>query len=177
MKILLMIDMQNDFINGALGNKEARAVFPKVCERVRDFVSDNADRFFYTMDTHYENYLETREGKKLPVIHCIKNTEGWKLSGQLNEIIAGVPENNRIEKNTFGSQTLPSIIKSSGAEIDEIEIIGVCTDICVISNAIILKAFFPEARVVVDSSLCAGTSKEAHKTALEAMKMCCIDIR
>lgn len=177
MKILLMIDMQNDFINGALGNKEARAILPKVCERVRDFVSDNADCFFYTMDTHYENYLETREGRKLPVPHCIKNTFGWELSGQLKEMIAGVPENNRIEKNTFGSETLPSIIRSAVGEIDEIEIIGVCTDICVISNAIILKAFFPEAKITVNGSLCAGTSEEAHKTALEAMKMCFIDIK
>lgn len=175
MKILIMVDMQNDFISGTLGNSEAQTILPRVCKKVREFIAKNPSDFFYTMDTHNENYLDTIEGKKLPVPHCIKGTIGWELPVELNEIVKNLPEKCRIEKNTFGADKLPEAIKCF-ENVEEIELIGVCTDICVISNAILLKAFFPEVKIVVNGSCCAGTSAESHSRALEAMKMCHIDI-
>ena len=161
-KLLVIIDMQNDFITGVLGNEECRAVVPNVVEKVRNTDAD----IVYTLDTHYDNYADTQEGKKLPVKHCIKNTEGWELIPELKDI----PALKGFEKNTFGSVELAEWIKEKG--YTEVELTGVCTDICVISNAMTIKAVNPEVEISVDAKCCAGVTPESHRTALNAMKAC-----
>ena len=168
MKMLIVIDMQNDFIDGALGTKEAQAIVPNVKKKIEEYKA-RGDKIIFTRDTHRENYLETNEGKKLPVKHCIYNTHGWDISGELN-----VHGCEIIDKHTFGYTQW--YMYGIGSYIEEIEVIGLCTDICVISNAMILKATFPEIDIVVDASCCAGVTPESHNRALEAMKMCQIDI-
>ncbi len=173
MKILLVVDMQNDFIDGSLGTKEAQAILPKVIDKVKGFKGE----VVYTLDTHFEDYLETQEGKRLPVVHCVKDTKGWEIPGKLMQALI---EKNAtpVEKLTFGSEYLPEAIEElTDGEMFEIELVGLCTDICVISNAMILKAFFPEAPVTVDSACCAGVTPKSHSNALEAMKMCQITIK
>lgn len=165
-KVLLVIDMQNDFINGSLGSKEAVAIVPKVVEKVKQ-AQKNKVKIIFTKDTHEANYLQTSEGKKLPVEHCIKPQAGWEICGQLLPHVTEV-----VEKKTFGSIDLPEKVK----EYDSIELIGLCTDICVISNALLLKAHFPEKKISVDAACCAGVTPASHNNALEAMKMCQIDI-
>ncbi|MEG1848725.1 MAG: isochorismatase family cysteine hydrolase [Lachnospiraceae bacterium] len=165
-KVLIVIDMQNDFIDGSLGTKEAVAILPKVIEKVQTARQENTVVLF-TKDTHTANYLNTCEGKKLPVKHCIKPTQGWDLTEQLLPYAEEV-----IEKNTFGSIDLPDRVKA----FEEIELVGLCTDICVISNALLLKAYFPEKKISVDAQCCAGVTPQTHQNALEAMKMCQIDI-
>ncbi len=168
-KVLLIVDMQNDFIDGALGTPEAQAIVPRVIERVKNF--DGA--IFFTRDTHGENYLETQEGKSLPVKHCIKGTHGWEICDGLLPFVKG----NVIDKPTFGSLELAKKIKTLAAAEDiDVTLIGLCTDICVISNAMLIKAFLPEAKVTVESNLCAGVSRQSHLRALEAMQMCQISI-
>jgi len=173
--------MQNDFINGALGTKEAEAIVSKVASRI-----ENAERelIIFTQDTHYENYLSTTEGKKLPVPHCIEGTEGWQINedvknawqGKKDKInIPNLPENTFI-KNVFGSVGLVEFLKSRIAEIVEIEILGVCTDICVVSNAIMIKNTMPDVKISVNSDCCAGVTPQSHMEALNVMKMCQIDI-
>lgn len=169
MKKLVVVDMQNDFIDGALGTKEAAAIVPGVAERVRAAASDPDTKVIFTQDTHDEDYLSTAEGEKLAVPHCIKPQEGWQICPSL----APLAENAIvIEKPTFGSTDLPRAVR----DCDELSLVGLCTDICVISNAILLKAFFPEKRIRVESALCAGVTPESHRNALNAMKMCHIDI-
>lgn len=176
MKILIVIDMQNDFISGALGNPETLAVLPNVCERVKEALKDGT-KLLYTLDTHGSNYTDSQEGRNLPVPHCIKGTWGHQPAGELKNIIGDAAQNLAVEKCTFGSIELPErILKLCGEIPDEVELIGVCTDICVISNALLLKAFFPETTITVIAACCAGTSAEAHIRALEAMKMCQINI-
>lgn len=172
-KVLIVVDMQNDFIDGALGTKEAVAIVPNVEKKIAEFEGD----VIYTQDTHFEDYMETQEGKKLPVPHCIKGTEGWKLAPGILALCEA--KNSRtIEKITFGSKELPGLLKENYPEgPDEIELVGLCTDICVISNAMLLKAWFPEVKITVDRSCCAGVTSESHKNALEAMKMCQINIK
>lgn len=166
-KILVVVDMQNDFIDGALGTPEAVKIVPAVYEKIKNFDGD----IVFTMDTHSSIYLETQEGKNLPVEHCIKGTDGWKL----NEKIEPLSQCCRIfEKPTFGSVELANFI--TGGNYSEVEIIGLCTDICVISNALLIKAFLPETPITVDSSCCAGVTPESHGNALTAMKMCQINI-
>lgn len=167
MKILVVVDMQLDFISGNLGSEAAKAIVRNVVNKVKNFDGT----VIFTRDTHNENYLNTQEGRKLPVAHCIKNTEGWQICDELKPYVTEV-----IDKETFGSMTLPQIIKNLENSIDEIEICGLCTDICVISNAMILKAAFPEVNIIVDSSCCAGVTPESHNTALEAMKAVQIEI-
>ena len=167
MKILIVVDMQVDFITGSLGSESAKAIVPNVVSKIKNFDG----KVLFTRDTHGENYLNTQEGRKLPVAHCIKNTEGWQICDELKPYVTEV-----IDKETFGSMDLPQTIKKFDEEIDEIEICGLCTDICVISNAMILKAAFPEVKLTVDSSCCAGVTLESHNTALEAMKAVQIEI-
>ena len=167
MKILIVVDMQVDFITGSLGSESAKAIVPNVVNKIKNFDG----KVLFTRDTHGANYLNTQEGRKLPVEHCIKNTEGWQICDELKPYVTKV-----IDKETFGSVDLPQSIKKLGEEIDEIEICGLCTDICVISNAMILKAAFPEVKISVDSSCCAGVTPESHNTALEAMKAVQIEI-
>ena len=169
-KLLIVVDMQTDFVTGALGTKEAQAIVPMVAEKIQKAKEAGTDVIF-TLDTHEENYLDTQEGKQLPVPHCIKNTEGWMLVPELRPLAGGCMS---VEKPTFGSTRLAHIVGRAG--YDEIELIGLCTDICVISNAMILKASVPETPISVDASCCAGVTPESHANALAAMKMCQIAI-
>ena len=169
MKILCVIDMQNDFIDGALGTSEAVKIVDNVRRKIEAY-RKNGDIVIFTRDTHYENYMETAEGKKLPVPHCIINTHGWQISDKLT-----VGESTVIDKPTFGSVELADYIAGLDG-VEKIEFVGLCTDICVISNALLLKAKLPEVPVSVDSECCAGVTPESHRNALEAMKMCQIEI-
>lgn len=171
MKVLVVVDMQNDFIDGALGTKEAVSIVPKVVERIQGFDG----QVLYTRDTHTKDYLRTQEGRKLPVEHCIKGSEGW----QIRKEIDALRKNEAIDKPTFGSVELgKELIRldQSVERIESITMIGLCTDICVISNAMLAKAFLPEVPVIVDASCCAGVTPESHRQALEAMKVCQIEI-
>lgn len=169
-KILVVVDMQVDFVNGALGTKEAQAIVPNVVSKVQNAIKNNIEVVF-TKDTHAENYLSTQEGRNLPIIHCVKGTPGWELIPDLS-IYSVV--NKIIEKPVFGSTELALMIKQGN--YSEVELIGLCTDICVISNALILKSVDPELLVKVDSSCCAGVTPESHENALNAMRMCQIEV-
>lgn len=171
-KYLVVVDMQKDFVDGALGTKEACAIVPAAVEKIKGFDGE----IFVTFDTHFDNYMETSEGKNLPVTHCIKGTDGWRLD---NDISAALGEKSftPVEKYTFGSVKLPEMIKAAaGGDEFAVELIGLCTDICVISNALLLKASFPEAAIAVDEKCCAGVTPEKHAAAIEVMKSCQIDI-
>lgn len=171
-KFLVVVDMQRDFVDGALGTKEAVKIVPCAAKKIRDFCGD----IFVTYDTHFENYLNTREGKSLPVSHCIKGTEGHELNVDVLKALEG-KKYTEIEKITFGSVELPEIIrKAAGDEAFSIELIGLCTDICVVSNALLLKANFPETEITVDSACCAGVTPDSHQAALTVMKMCQINV-
>ena len=167
---LIVVDMQNDFIDGSLGTKEAEAIVPNVRERIKQFDGT----VLFTRDTHGENYLQTQEGRNLPVPHCIKGTDGWQIHFELDALRKTAP----IDKVTFGSAELGFKLAEMNAEnpIGSITLIGLCTDICVISNAMIVKAFLPEVPVRVDASCCAGVTPESHENALAAMKCCQIEI-
>ena len=170
-KLLIVIDMQNDFIDGALGTKEAGAIVEAVKEKTRSYpVSD----VIATMDTHSENYMETQEGKYLPVPHCIKGTDGWRIRPDIAKLLT---EAKVYEKPTFGSTALAADLKAlSDTEDIELELIGLCTDICVISNALLLKASMPEVKISVDPTCCAGVTPEKHLAALETMRSCQIQM-
>lgn len=172
-KILLVIDVQNDFVDGSLGTKEAQAMLPALLEKVRTFDGD----VIYTKDTHPENYLETQEGKKLPVPHCIKGTKGWELVPALAEL-QQKSGSKVYEKPTFGSVMLAHELHQRyvAGEIASIELVGLCTDICVISNALLLKAAMPELPITIDPACCAGVTPEKHAAALEVMKSCQIGV-
>lgn len=171
MKLLLAIDLQNDFITGALGSAEAVAMLPRAVERIRSF----AGTVFFTRDTHGEDYLHTREGLLLPVPHCLHGTEGWQLAPEIRQA-AGEAE--IFDKPTFGSVALMERLAAIHAEspIESITLIGLCTDICVISNAMLCRAFLPEVPIFVDAACCAGVTPESHRRALEAMRACQITI-
>lgn len=171
-KLLIVVDMQNDFITGSLGTDEAVGILPNVIEKIKGFEGD----LFFTKDTHHENYLTTSEGLNLPVEHCIKGTFGWMLAPSI-EMLLGEKECVVVEKPTFGSVKMAEYIAQTykGEEL-YIELVGLCTDICVVSNALLLKAYFPEARIVVDQACCAGVTPESHNTALKAMAACQIEI-
>ena len=174
-KTLIVVDMQNDFITMALGTKEAVAIVPKVKAKIREYVQ-NGDKIIFTRDTHFEDYLDTAEGKKLPVPHCIKGTVGWCLHPQVAEALKGRAY-RMVEKGTFGSVELPArLAEIAKGEAFSVELIGLCTDICVVSNALLLKAHFPEKAIRVDASCCAGVTPESHQAALTTMKMCQIEI-
>ncbi len=166
-KLLVVVDMQKDFIDGALGTREAQKIVPFVIDEIKNFDGD----VVFTFDTHSSIYLETKEGKKLPVEHCIKGTDGWKLDKTIEPLALG---KKCFEKPTFGSVELAEF--ASGGDYTDITLIGLCTDICVISNAMLLKAFLPEVNISVKASCCAGVTPESHENALSAMKMCQIDI-
>lgn len=169
-KLLVVIDMQNDFIEGTLGSEEAVEIVPRVAKKIQVYLKERQD-VVYTMDTHYEDYLQTLEGLKLPVPHCIKDSGGWQLHPAIKGLIEGAM---RFEKNTFGSMEFAVWVMEQG--YDEVELVGLCTDICVISNAMLLKASLPNTPVSVDARCCAGVTPATHQNALEAMKMCQIDI-
>lgn len=179
--ILVVVDMQNDFVTGALGTPEAQAIVPKVVEKIKNWNGE----ILYTQDTHYDNYLETQEGKHLPVPHCICRTWGWQI---VDEVFYARPFGDSFpvyEKRAFGSKQLMDGLYDShfarlgmmaNFEINSITLVGLCTDICVISNAIMLKSALHEVPIIVDASCCAGVTPESHKNALAAMKMCQIEI-
>ena len=171
MKYLIVVDMQNDFITGSLGTKEAEAILPKVINKVKNFDGT----IIYTKDTHQADYLSTQEGKNLPVEHCIEGTWGWMLADELEKLSAG---NKVFNKPTFGSVELAShlVKEQEENEIEAIELCGLCTDICVISNALLLKANLPEVPILVDAVCCAGVTPESHCNALSAMKICQITV-
>lgn len=177
MKILVVVDMQNDFISGSLGTKEAQAIVPKVVQKIKEW-----DGYIYvTQDTHKEDYLDTQEGKNLPVEHCILHTWGHEIEKNIDNAMREREEDvyGFFYKNTFGSYELAldlSNLNKEGDSIDEIQLVGVCTGICVISNALLIKAFLPETKISVDASYCACVTPESHKRALEAMKLCQIEI-
>ena len=166
-KILVVVDMQNDFIDGALGTPEAVAIVPYVKELIEGFDG----KVLFTRDTHFENYMDTEEGRNLPVLHCIKGTDGWQIRAELDALRT----TEAIDKITFGSRDLVDVLAAEG-EIESITFVGLCTDICVISNAMVVKAFFPEIPLLVDAKACAGVTPESHFRALEAMKMCQIKV-
>lgn len=170
-QILIVVDMQNDFITGALGSDEAKKIVGNVVEAVKQHKGD----VYFTRDTHERNYLQTQEGKNLPIEHCIKGTNGWEICSELQAL---TKEAVIIDKPAFGSMKLAEKIKEEAEknEIESITLVGLCTDICVISNAMILKAALPEVPVQVIEKCCAGVSIESHKNALEAMKMCQIAV-
>lgn len=163
MKLLIVIDMQNDFVTGCLGTPEARAIVPKVKKKIEEWDGG----LIFTRDTHNEYYLNTPEGKKLPIPHCIERTDGWKIVDGLEQ-----PNCRYINKQTFGWNHWGMI----GDQFKEIHICGVCSDICVVTNALILKTEFPETEIIVDASCCAGTTPQAHRAAMEVMKSCQITV-
>lgn len=172
MKALIVVDMQNDFIDGAIGTPEAAAIVGNVKTKIEEY-RQNSDIVIFTRDTHSENYMETQEGKKLPVPHCIEGTEGWQIRAELE------PEEDRvIDKPTFGSYELVELLREIDEEtpLESIELVGICTDICVISNAMMIKAAFLEIPVMVDASCCAGVTPATHDNALDAMGMCQIEV-
>ena len=172
-KVLVVVDMQKDFVDGALGSKEAIAIVPSVVKKIKEFDGE----IFVTYDTHFENYMDTSEGKKLPVRHCIKGTDGWELNDEVKQAL-NAKKFTPVEKKTFGSVDLPVLIKEAIGDDDfTVELIGLCTDICVVSNALIIKAVFPEAPISVDAACCAGVTPEKHEAALETMRSCQIDVR
>ncbi|WP_295151926.1 cysteine hydrolase family protein [uncultured Ruminococcus sp.] len=173
MKLLVAIDLQKDFTNGALGNAECDAAADKAAERINAFHNENPDvPVVFTLDTHTNAYMDTQEGKNLPVIHCVRGTEGWKLDPRIEAVRRD--DDILVEKPAFGSAELPAVLRKVAGdnEIEQIEFIGICTDICVISNAMIIKANFPEMPIVINADCCAGVTPESHENALNAMAVC-----
>ena len=171
-QILIAVDLQTDFIDGALGTAEAVAIVNAAAEKIRTWDGE----IIATLDTHHENYMDTAEGKKLPVPHCIKGTPGWRLNPVIAEALEGKSV-RFIEKPTFGAIKLPGLIKKAADGDDfAVTLIGLCTDICVVSNALLVKAHFPEAPVSVAAACCAGVTPAAHEAALNTMRSCQIDI-
>ena len=166
MNYLIVVDMQNDFIDGSLGSAMAQAIVPKVVEKAAHFDG----KVIFTRDTHGPNYLNTQEGRKLPVKHCIQGTPGWQICGELQPFAANV-----VDKLSFGSISLPRLLAQEGTP-ESIELCGLCTDICVVSNALMLKANFPEMEISVDSDCCAGVTPETHEAALTTMR-CQINVK
>ena len=164
MKVLIVIDMQNDFIDGALGTAEAVAIVDKVRTKIQEY-KERGDKIIFTRDTHHKNYLETNEGKHLPVVHCIEGTPGWEIRDGLYVEGADI-----INKPSFGYTGW------SDYDFEEIELVGLCTDICVVSNALILKSLLPEVEIYVYEDLCAGTDPKNHEAALQVMRMCQVNV-
>ena len=173
-KALIVVDMQKDFVDGSLGTPAAQSIVPAVVEKIRAF---RGDALLVTLDTHGADYLQTLEGKKLPVPHCIKGTPGHALHSEIQAALSGKPH-TLVEKNTFGSFDVARLLAERfPGETPEIKLVGLCTDICVVANAMILKAAFPEVPVSVDASCCAGVTPQSHENALAAMKMCQVVVR
>ena len=171
MKVLIVVDMQNDFVDGVLGSQEAVEMIDTAVETINSFDG----KVFYTQDTHGEDYLDTEEGRHLPVVHCIKGSEGWKIHPKIEKALL-LKGATGIEKSTFGSEKLMGIIEKEVPEVESITLIGICTDICVISNALLAKAHFVNVPVNVVASACAGVTPASHDNALSAMKMCHINV-
>jgi nicotinamidase-related amidase len=181
MKVLIVVDMQKDFIDGVLGTKEAQEIVENVILRIKN---SHGELILFTQDTHCANYLSTQEGRNLPVVHCVKDSEGWKINEGVkkawreneNKVISQELNENTFEKNAFGSTALVEYLKKREGKITEIELLGLCTDICVISNAIILKNYLPEVTISVNEKCCAGVTPQSHTDAINAMRQCQINI-
>lgn len=175
-KLLVVVDMQNDFITGSLGTKEAEGIIQNVVSKIETYRKEGS-KVVYTRDTHEKNYLETREGSNLPVVHCVKGTWGWELQEEIEK--TRQQTDSIFDKGTFGSTALGEYVAEEFKKDSqlEIELVGLCTDICVISNALLIKAYCPEIKIAVDARCCAGVSVESHENALMAMKMCQVEIR
>lgn len=170
---LIVVDMQNDFVDGALGTREAEAIVGNVVRKIESFDGE----IIATLDTHRENYMDTGEGKNLPVVHCVRETDGWRLNPRVRAALE-LRGFTSIEKPTFGSVELPTLLEELAAGEDfTVEVIGLCTDICVVSNALLLKANFYETPICVDAACCAGVTPETHRAALQTMAMCQIEIK
>ena len=184
MKLLVLIDLQNDFIDGSLGTPEAQAIVPKVVEKLNNYPNKGNTLILFTKDTHHVDYLETFEGKNLPVEHCIENTPGWSINKEISNAAknrfltcsTSMIINSRIYKGTFGSEVLRDYVVEQQDNIEEIEICGLCTDICVLSNALSLRQAVPWMPITVDASCCAGVTPEKHLAALEVMNSCQINV-
>lgn len=170
MKVLIVIDMQNDFVDGALGTREAEKIVSRVAQKIRH-AKEHGDQVVFTQDTHTPDYLRTQEGTLLPVVHCVKGTDGFELC---EPIAALVGDSVVFEKSTFASVALAKYLCE--LRPDEVELVGLCTDICVISNALMIKSFLSETKVIVDASCCAGVTPQSHENALNAMKMCQVSV-
>ena len=185
MKVIVIVDMQNDFINGSLGTQEARDILPVMVKRLRAYESEQP-LVLFTKDTHSGDYMDTQEGKNLPVPHCIEGTTGWSICKSISSVVDYNSNflfysddsiiRSRIHKNTFGSVRLAEIINEYEDEFEEVIFMGVCTDICVASNALLVKAYCPELKITVDASCCAGTTPANHMAALQVMKSCQINV-
>ena len=185
MKVIVLVDLQNDFIDGALGSPEAQAIVQKVVEKLKNIEDKSNTLLLLTKDTHCESYLDTLEGKYLPVPHCIENTPGWSINKDIASA-ASDPDflgysskkiiNSRVYKNTFGSDDLRELLVREKDNIEEVELFGLCTDICVISNALMARQTLPDVKITVDASCCAGVTPEKHNAALEVMKSCQIEV-
>ena len=185
MKILVLVDLQNDFIDGSLGSPEAQAIVPRVVEKLNNIDKENT-LVLFTKDTHQNNYLNTFEGKMLPVEHCIENTHGWSINKQISSTMKNMDgilryssptiKNSRVYKNTFGSTDLMHFFEKHKDEIEEVEFVGLCTDICVISNVLMARMIMPDKVITVDASCCAGVTPKKHLAALEVMESCQIDV-
>lgn len=185
MKILVLVDLQNDFIEGTLGSPEAQKIVPKVVDKINNYEDKRNTLVLFTKDTHYDNYMNTLEGKILPIPHCIEGTPGWSINRDIknavkyNRFLSYSSDEiikSRIYKNTFGSDVLEKLLIKHKDEIDEIEFCGLCTDICVISNVLMARQKLPDTKIIVDASCCAGVTPEKHLAALEVMKSCQIEI-
>ena len=183
MKLLVIVDMQNDFIDGTLGSEAARAIVPNVVKKIKEADSDTL--IIFTKDTHFSDYEDTLEGKLLPVRHCLYNSDGWFINNDITsaQLTCGIEikdaefkENNTIIKTTFGSTLLMNFLTREGHNFDEIEFCGLCSDICVVSNVLMARAALPDMLITVDSSCCAGTTSEAHNAALTVMRSCQINV-
>jgi len=169
-KLLIVVDMQKDFVTGSLGSSQAQAIVPFVESKIAEYKKEGG-KIIFTRDTHYQNYLDTQEGKRLPVVHCVEGTDGHSIVGELNT--AGY---EIFDKPTFGSLALAKHLADTFGDVEEIELCGLCSDICVVSNALILKAQFPEVTLTVDAKCSAGVTEESHKAALLTMKMCQVNV-
>ncbi|MGY3724908.1 Nicotinamidase-related amidase [Granulicatella balaenopterae] len=170
-RILVVIDMQVDFVSGSLGSKEALGIIEQVTEKIQSYPKEQV---YATRDTHGPDYLSTMEGQKLPIIHCQKDTKGWEIYQSLADLVL---QQHIFDKQTFGSVRLAQYMQElAGKEPIELELVGLCTDICVVSNALLLKAYLPNTKIIVDASCCAGSTPEKHQAALDTMRSCQIDI-
>ena len=185
MKVLIGIDLQQDFIDGSLGTPEAKEIIPKIVDKINNYSNKNNTLVLFTKDTHNDTYLETLEGTMLPIPHCIENTEGWSINKDIKDAVKshdflGYSSKkiikSRIYKNTFGSDDLRDLLIKEKDNIESVEFVGLCTDVCVISNVLMARQALPNTEIYVDASCCAGTTPEKHNAALEVMKSCQIEI-
>lgn len=186
MRVLVIIDCQVDFVSGSLGSITAQSIIPHMKSRIKDYADSGDTLILFTKDTHDENYDKTLEGTRLPVSHCIRDTKGWSIVKEISSLADGYSNfllysdeeviHSRILKDTFGSVKLAEVLKKYEEDITDITFMGFCTDICVISNVLLVKAYMPNTRIIVDASCCAGTTIDKHLAALEVMKSCHIDV-